>query len=241
MSHLGLLGRSAALLAGGAWLFSLLPLSAEAEGEKAPARGIAAVHEAANLGKVVEGQPPFANAPSFRVITRKKDGDMHPCGDCHDDAESDRTPRDLQEPHDNFKLEHGLHGRGEFWCFTCHRVKGQGGLKTLESERLVFDEAYVVCAQCHSQEARDWMHGAHGKRVERWQGERTLLNCTVCHFQHKPTIEPRQAVEPPPVRRGLARQDTTPHKPPPVWERYAARASQAAGAPAPAAEATKGQ
>jgi hypothetical protein len=187
--------------------------------------GVEKVHEMANPAKLVEGAPPFDGAPAFRVVTRKKDPDMHPCGDCHDDAESDLTPRELQEPHDDFKLEHGLHGKGEFWCFTCHRVKGAGGLRTLEKEKLAFDESYVVCAQCHGQAARDWAFGSHGKRVEGWQGERTLLNCTVCHFQHRPRIEPREPVGPPPVRRGLARQEVAPHKVQPIWEKHAARLS----------------
>jgi len=219
--------RSRALV-GGAWLVALLPLASPGEGDKPRARGLEAVHEDANPAKVVEGQPPFPDAPRFRVITRQKDADMHPCGDCHDDAESDRTPRELQEPHDNFKLEHGLHGRGEFWCYTCHRVKGSGGLRTLESERLTFDESYVVCAQCHSQEARDWVYGAHGKRVESWRGERTLLNCTVCHFQHRPAVAARKPESPPPVRRGLERPVEPPHRVERLWERYEARMSAGA-------------
>jgi hypothetical protein len=188
------------------------------------ADGLTRVHPDANPAKIVDGEPPFEDAPAFRVITRKKDPDMHPCGDCHDDAESDFTPRELAEPHDNFKLEHGLHGRGEFWCFTCHRVKGAGGLKTLEKDKLGFDEAYVVCAQCHSQEARDWTFGAHGKRVEGWQGERTLLSCTVCHFQHRPAVPAREPLGPPPMRRGLERVPQPPPKVVRVWERYAAPA-----------------
>jgi len=183
-----------------------------------------AIHPDANPAKTVPGSPPFEGAPAFRVITRRKDADMHPCGDCHDDAESDLTPRELQEPHDNFKLEHGLHGKGEFWCFTCHRLKGTGGLKTLEKEKLAFDESYIVCAQCHGKQTRDWAFGAHGKRVKGWQGDRLLLNCTVCHFQHKPAIAAREpALGPPPMRRGLERSSEPPPRVARVWEKYAAR------------------
>ena len=232
--------RSRALWSG-ACLVALLPLAAvgagasdKPAGAKPAARTLEAVHPEANPAKTVDGQAPFEEAPLFRVVTRKKDTDMHPCGDCHDETVSDFKPRDLQRPHDNFKLEHGLHGRGEFWCFTCHRVKGTGGLKTMESERLVFDEAYVICSQCHAQEARDWTHGAHGKRVGSWEGERTLLSCTVCHFQHRPKMDPRKAEEPPPVRRGLPRQDTAPHEPVPVWERHGAQGPVDQPVPEPA-------
>jgi hypothetical protein len=141
----------------------------------------------------------FPDSPPFEVVPRVKDTDMHPCSDCHEWAESDPTPRLLDEPHDNFRLKHGLHGKGKFWCFTCHFLEGDGGLRTLEGDRLPFDQAYIVCSQCHSQEARDWAFGAHGKRIDNWQGPRRILNCTVCHYQHTPAIDPRAPRPPRPV------------------------------------------
>jgi hypothetical protein len=164
----------------------------------------------------------FPSAPPFEVIPRAKDSDMHPCSDCHAWAESDLTPRELDDPHDDFRLKHGLHGKGKFWCFTCHHLDDDGGLHNLEGEKLRFDDAYLVCSQCHAKAARDWYFGAHGKRVGNWRGERRLLNCTVCHYQHSPAYATREPVPPPPVRRGLERQVR--HAPPPkrrVWEKYA--------------------
>jgi hypothetical protein len=184
-------------------------------------------HQAANPARVIDGHAPFADAPAFKVVTRKKDPDMHPCGECHEWTESDLKARELKEPHDNFRLQHGLHGKGEFWCFTCHHLKGKGGLRTLEGVRLPFDEAYVVCAQCHSQETRDWVFGAHGKRVGGWEGERVVLNCTVCHYQHSPAIGARVPQPPPPVRRGLARPAGEPARVERLWERHAAAAQEA--------------
>ncbi len=158
-------------------------------------------------GKIRTGYRLFAEAPAFEVIPSKKDPDMHPCLDCHDWAESDHTPRELDEPHDNFKLKHGLHGKGEFWCFTCHHLEGDGGLRTLEGLKVPFDEAYIVCSQCHAQETRDWYFGAHGKRVDNWRGQRRLLNCTACHYQHKPALDPRKAMPGPKVRMGMKRPE----------------------------------
>ncbi len=142
--------------------------------------------------------PLFPDAPPMTVIPRKKTADLHSCRDCHEWAESNLTPRALNEPH-VFSLNHGLHGKGEFWCFTCHHLDEDGGLRTLEGEKLDFDQAYVVCSQCHSQQTRDWYFGAHGKRIGNWQGERQVLNCTVCHYQHGPHIEPRTPRPPRPV------------------------------------------
>lgn len=166
----------------------------------------------------------FADSPDFTVVPSKKDTDMHPCSDCHEWAESDLTPRSLQDPHDNFALEHGLHGRGEFWCFTCHDLEGGGGLRTLQGVPLGFDDAYLLCAQCHADEARDWSFGAHGKRVGNWNGERTIMNCTVCHYQHRPKIEARAPKPPRPVPAFTDRKHD--HAPPGIeriWERYSGK------------------
>lgn len=172
----------------------------------------------------------FPDVPAFSVIPSARDRDMHPCSNCHTWTKSDLTPRRLKKPHDNFELRHGLHGKGEFWCFTCHTLDGKGGLRTFEGRKLDFNEAYILCSQCHVREARDWVFGAHGKRVANWTGERQVYNCTVCHYQHDPSIEPRAALAGPVVRQGLARPD---HWMPGdqlghgafaterVWERYA--------------------
>lgn len=147
----------------------------------------------------------FKGAPSFEVIPSQRDGEMHPCSNCHQWVLSDPRPRNLKEPHDNFVLKHGLHGKGKFWCFTCHDLSGRGGLKTLEGEKLDFGDAYILCSQCHSDQARDWVYGAHGKRVSGWQGKRQVLNCTACHYQHRPAFQPRAPKAGPVIRKGLTR------------------------------------
>jgi hypothetical protein len=168
----------------------------------------------------------FADAPDFGVIPSKKDTSMHPCANCHTWAVSNPTPRTLKVPHENFLLQHGLHGKGQFWCFTCHHLEDDGGLKTLEGEKLGFDEAYILCAQCHPAVAKDWSFGAHGKRVENWKGSRRVLNCTACHYQHSPAIKPREAVPPPPIRRGLVRNDHKPHSEETLWDQIDKRSRQ---------------
>lgn len=147
----------------------------------------------------------FKDMPSFQVIPSTKDREMHPCGNCHRWAESDPTPRPLKEPHNNFALQHGLHGRGQFWCFTCHDLSGDGNLRTLKGEPLDYDEAYLLCSQCHVDQGRDWAYGAHGKRHGNWQGERLVYNCTACHYQHAPAFPGRSAMSGPKVRQGLDR------------------------------------
>ena len=173
----------------------------------------------------------FADVPPFHVISSKKDPDMHPCLDCHEWSESDLTPRVLKKPHQNFRLQHGLHGKGKFWCFTCHHLEGEGGLRTLEGVKLSFDDAYIVCSQCHVQEARDWAFGGHGKRAGNWQGKREVFNCTACHYQHRPEIKPRKPMPGPGVRTGIPRPahwdpSVGRSNPKSIWERYADRESR---------------
>lgn len=166
----------------------------------------------------------FADMPQLQVIPSVKDTDMHPCSSCHEWVESNPEPRELEAPHDNFTLDHGMHGRGQFWCFTCHDLSGEGGLRTLEGERLEFDEAYLLCSQCHTEEARDWAFGAHGKRVGSWQGTREVFNCTACHYPHDPAIEPREPLPPPTLRAGLSRPEPPAHdhgEPLRLWEKLA--------------------
>lgn len=149
----------------------------------------------------------FPGMPSFEVIPSKKDAEMHPCSSCHEWQESKKTPRILKQPHDNFALRHGLHGKGQFWCFTCHDMNDNGILKTLEGEYVNFEDAYILCSQCHVNEARDWAYGAHGKRVGNWQGKRQVYNCTVCHYQHNPSHQYRDALPGPEMRTGLQRPE----------------------------------
>lgn len=170
----------------------------------------------------------FAGVPPFLVVPSLKDEAMHPCGNCHRWTKGDPTPRALNAPHDNFTLRHGLHGKGQLWCLTCHHMDGDGGLRTLEGEKVGFDEAYLICSQCHSKQARDWAYGVHGKRMGNWRGERRLLNCTACHYQHRPAWKPRDAEPGPEIRQGLERpahwvprtqRDEAGHAPMRFWDR----------------------
>ena len=134
-----------------------------------------------------------------------RDAELYPCSSCHQWTPGNPEPRALKKPHDNFELQHGLHGKGRFWCSTCHDMEGSRTLKTLEGVPLGFGEAYLLCSQCHVNQARDWAYGAHGKRLEDWRGPRRVYDCTACHYQHSPAWSPRQAKAGPSVRQGLER------------------------------------
>jgi hypothetical protein len=149
----------------------------------------------------------FPGAGDFSVVPARQDRDMHPCANCHQWVLSNPEPRKLAAPHDNFELQHGMHGKGGFWCLTCHDEKDNMTLKTFEGEPVAYEHAYVICTQCHVQQGRDWARGAHGKRIGNWTGERQVYNCTACHYQHRPAIKPREALPGPAMRVGLPRPE----------------------------------
>jgi len=151
-----------------------------------------------------EGYP---DAPTFEVIPRKDDLFFYPCDQCHESMEPSPEIRVLDTMHDA-EIDHG---RGRIWCLSCHDFEERNYLKTLLNEPVDFDDAHLVCGGCHANRHKDWMFGAHGKRVANWQGQRKLYSCTHCHNPHQPIIAPRAPKAPPPVRAGLTMQHGADH------------------------------
>ena len=213
-------GRGAAV-AVMALLALIVPLFLQAEGDQSAGDAQPAANDSRDLAERVNGhrplrsnpvdgeaplQPPesfegYADVPEFGVVSRSEHLNFYPCEDCHAAMPVNATRRQLYSPHPG-TLDHGA---GRIWCLDCHAGENRNALKTLAGEEVGFDEAYQVCGQCHYQPQKDWFYGAHGKRVDNWQGERELYNCTHCHNPHDPAVRPRAPEPPPPVRRGLTR------------------------------------
>ena len=141
----------------------------------------------------------YDDAPPFTVVPRGDALSFYPCEDCHGMLPVNAQRRELYSPHPAV-LDHGA---GRIWCLDCHAPDDRNTLHTLAGQSVSFDDAYLVCGQCHYAPQKDWYFGAHGKRVARWQGERELYNCTHCHDPHAPAVRPRTPEAPPPIRRGL--------------------------------------
>lgn len=176
-------------------------------------------------------KPFLAKTPDFDIIPAKSTASMYPCSDCHAWRKINATPRKLERPHNNFELKHSLHGKGEFWCFTCHDLENPQGLKDLDGNHLTSQESYLLCSQCHSRQAKDWAFGAHGKRVGGWNGRRQSLDCAACHYQHAPAHNSRAPLAGPTIRARLDRPahwktngsnhhqgESISHRT--IWERY---------------------
>lgn len=142
----------------------------------------------------------YVDAPPFEVVPRQDKLTFFPCTQCHLQMTPNPKPRQLVAAPHPAALKHG---GGRMWCLDCHDQNDRSKLRTISDQQVSFNESYLVCGQCHATRQQDWYFGAHGKRVQNWQGDRTLYACTHCHNPHSPSIKPRQPSPPPPVRVGL--------------------------------------
>ncbi len=143
----------------------------------------------------------YAGAPPFTVVPQKDGLVFFPCSGCHAAMQPNPVPRLLAAPHPA-ALNHGA---GRLWCLDCHQTKDRDQLHTIAGKPVDFNDAYLVCGQCHFRQQKEWYFGAHGKRVANWKGQREIYNCTHCHDPHAPALKPRAPSPPPPVRAGLER------------------------------------
>jgi hypothetical protein len=167
----------------------------------------------------------YLQAPPFKVVPQKDKLTFYPCTQCHKFMTPNPQPRKLEAAPHPAALNHG---GGRIWCLNCHLIDDRDFLHTLKGEKVDFDEAYLVCGQCHSNRQKDWYFGGHGKRVYNWKGEREIYSCTHCHDPHDPAVKPREPSKAPPVRAGLERMPHSDREVQKVWERDAVKKEETA-------------
>lgn len=110
-----------------------------------------------------------------------------PCAECH--AGQGPTKGD-RRAHFGLVINHA--NPSVMNCATCHGTGMKANsLATLAGQPVPFELSFQVCSQCHFQQARDVLGGAHGKRLLGWQGPRIIQNCTACHNPHAPALPSR--------------------------------------------------
>jgi len=125
----------------------------------------------------------------FWTETRKDKVERFKCGECHNNNKV-TIARAAEMAHGAIVLNHGSEEK-PLSCFTCHK---EGERDFLEPERGVkvdMDHSYQLCGQCHFRQKKDWVGGAHGKRLSYWAGKRVVKNCTSCHDPHSPLFKKR--------------------------------------------------
>ncbi len=126
---------------------------------------------------------------TFFTETRKREVTRFKCSSCHNVKKvSIQNASDMA--HADIKVVHGDKSN-PLSCDTCHNKDDRDLLVSSNAGKIDLDHVYDMCGQCHFRQKKDWIGGAHGKRVTYWAGERVVKNCTSCHNPHSPRFEKR--------------------------------------------------
>jgi hypothetical protein len=137
----------------------------------------------------------------FRTETRKDKIQRFSCSQCHNNKPV-RVAKAAEIAHGEIVLNHGSEAR-PLSCYTCHKKDERDFLVTEEGTKIDIDHSYQMCGQCHFRQKKDWVGGAHGKRISHWAGQRVVKNCTGCHDPHSPLFKKRwPATYSPPLSKG---------------------------------------
>jgi hypothetical protein len=154
--------------------------------------------------------PATALARRFGSITmntalreRSPDLGQYPCASCHLGRRIVMADDRIGDAHRNITSVHPVQTGGT--CSTCHSPDNVEMLALKSGESATLDHTYRLCAQCHFSQAEAWAGGAHGKRLDGWQGRRVVMGCADCHDPHKPGLEPRIPFRAPQIERPRGR------------------------------------
>jgi hypothetical protein len=135
---------------------------------------------------------------------RTPDLGAYPCTSCHVDGGVLPGVDRVADAHRNIQPTHPRETGAT--CTGCHAADNVAQLALGSGERATLDHAYRLCAQCHYPQVEDWAAGAHGKRLDGWQGRRVVMGCADCHDPHHPVLDNRIPFRPPHIPRSGGRE-----------------------------------
>jgi hypothetical protein len=143
-------------------------------------------------------QPEAGHSRRFGSITlqtalRSRPLGQYPCTSCHLGRKVVMADRRIADAHGDIQPVHPAETGAV--CSTCHAADNVELLPLKEGGRASLDQGYRRCAQCH------WAAGAHGKRLDGWDGRRVVMGCGDCHDPHRPAVESRVPFRPPQLQR----------------------------------------
>ena len=167
------------------------------------AGGVVQIYKDATTPIDDERQIDAAQSPSIRSVevTEKYQGgnfwtetrtdkiQRFKCSQCHNNKPV-TVAQAAEMAHAEILLNHGSQTR-PLSCFTCHNQEERDFLVTEQGLKVDMDHGYQMCGQCHFRQKKDWVGGAHGKRISYWAGQRVVKNCTGCHDPHSPRFKKR--------------------------------------------------
>jgi hypothetical protein len=124
---------------------------------------------------------------------------QYPCTSCHLGRKVVMADERIADAHDDIQPVHPAETGAV--CSTCHAADDVASLPLKNGGRATLDESYRLCAQCHFQQVKAWAGGAHGKRLDGWDGPRIVMGCGECHDPHRPAVEQRVPFRPPHIQR----------------------------------------
>jgi hypothetical protein len=136
---------------------------------------------------------------TLQTALRARPLGQYPCTSCHLGRKVVMAAKRVADAHQNVQPVHPKQTGA--LCSTCHAGDDVAQLTLESGERATLDESYRLCAQCHFAQADAWAHGAHGKRLDGWQGRRVVMGCTDCHDPHQPALQPRIPFRAPQLER----------------------------------------
>jgi len=136
---------------------------------------------------------------TLETALRARSLDQYPCTSCHLGRKLVMAEKRVSDAHQDIQPVHPKQ-TGSL-CSTCHAADNVEQLRLESGQRATLDETYRLCAQCHFAQADAWAHGAHGKRLDGWQGRRVVMGCADCHDPHRPALQPRIPFRAPQLER----------------------------------------
>jgi hypothetical protein len=124
---------------------------------------------------------------------------QYPCTSCHLGRKVIMAKQRITDAHQNVQPVHPKQTGA--LCSTCHAAENVELLALESGERATLDDSYRLCAQCHFAQVDAWAAGAHGKRLDGWQGRRVVMGCADCHDPHQPALQPRVPFRAPQIER----------------------------------------
>lgn len=136
---------------------------------------------------------------TLQTALRARPLEQYPCTSCHLGRKVGMAAKRVADAHQDIRPVHPEQ-TGSL-CSTCHAAADVEQLTLESGERATLDEGYRLCAQCHFPQANAWAYGAHGKRLDGWQGRRVVMACADCHDPHQPALQPRIPFRAPQLER----------------------------------------
>jgi hypothetical protein len=136
---------------------------------------------------------------TLQTALRSRSLSQYPCTSCHLGRKVVMADKRIAHAHQDIQPVHPAQTGAV--CSTCHAADNVELLPLKEGGRATLDQSYRLCAQCHFQQVQAWAGGAHGKRLDGWEGRRVVMGCGDCHDPHKPAIEPRVPFRAPHLER----------------------------------------